>query len=329
MPGLRFALRPAPPYKPQPETTEAEPDVNDTLTIALWATNLSVPVNGLAGWAARVEAKMAEAAGAGAKILVMPEYAAEQWLSFKPEGLKPTEEIGWMADQAAEALALLKPLPEKYGVALLAGTMPWRAEEGCRNRAWLLLPDGRAIHQDKLALTPGEQDPDSWHLATGDEIRIVEWEGLRLAMLVCLDVEMPALSSLLAPQNVDLLMVPSMTYYLSGYSRVFGCAKARAVELMSAVAVTGCVGAAPGTTQNDQNVSGCAVYMPCETELGFTGIHSTIGPVDTDVVDGNQGDGPFLIARDIPIGVIRQKRAGAAEVWPGAWSAKHVSISSA
>jgi predicted amidohydrolase len=295
--------------------------LSDSLTIALWATNLSVPVNGLAGWAARVEAKMAEAAEAGAKILVMPEYASEQWLSFKPDGLRPTEEIGWMAEQAADALELLKPLPEKYGVALLAGTMPWPEEGGYRNRAWLLLPDGRVIHQDKMALTPGEQDPGSWLLSTGDEIRIVEWDGMRLAMLICLDVEMPALSSLLAPQNIDLLMVPSMTYYLSGYSRVFGCAKARAVELMSAVAATGCVGASQGTTQNDQNVSGCAVYMPCEVELGFTGIHSSIDPVDND-----EGDGPFLIARDIPIGVIREKRAGAAEVWPGAWSAKHIGI---
>mgnify|MGYP000536637881 CR=1 FL=1 len=303
--------------------------MTDTLTIALWATNLSVPVNGLEGWVARIEAKMADAAAAGAKILIMPEYACEQWLSFKPVGLKPTEEIGWMAGHAPQALDLLKPLPAKYGVALLAGSMPWAAENGHRNRALLLLPDGRTITHDKLALTPGEQDPETWDLATGDAVEIVEWDGLRLAMLICLDVEMPALSSLLAPQNIDLLMVPSMTYYLSGYSRVFSCAKARAVELMSAVAVTGCVGATPGTTQNDQNVSGCAVYMPCETELGFTGVHSEIGPVEGDVVDGTQGDGPFLIARDIPIGVIREKRAGAAEVWPGAWNAKHVTLVSA
>jgi len=301
--------------------------LTDTLTIALWATNLSVPVNGLAGWAARVDAKMAEAAAAGAKLMVMPEFASEQWLSFKPDGLKPTEEIGWMADQAPQALELVRDLPRKHGVALLAGSMPWQVETGYRNRAWLILPDGRTVAQDKMALTPGEQDPDSWSLVTGDEIKIVEWEGLRIATLICLDVEMPALSSLLAPQNIDLLMVPSMTYSLAGYSRVFGCAKARAVELMSTVAATGCVGAAPGTTQNDQNVSGCSVFIPCETELGFTGLFESVGPVDGDKgPGGEEGDGPFLIARDIPISEIRKKRAGEAEVWPGAWSAAHVSV---
>lgn len=304
--------------------------MTDTLTLALWATNLSVAVNGLEGWAARVDAKMAEAAAAGATLMVMPEYASEQWLSFKPAGLEPVGEIAWMAEQAPQALELLKGLPDKHGVALLAGTMPWAVGEGYRNRAWLILPDGRIVAQDKMALTPGEQDPDTWNLDTGDDIKIVEWNGLRIATLICLDVEMPALSSLLAPQNIDLLMVPSMTYSLAGYSRVFGCARARAVELMSTVAATGCVGAAPGTTQNDQNVSGCAVYIPCETELGFTGLFESVGPVDGDTgAGGEEGDGPFLIARDIPIGEIRRKRAGEAEVWPGAWSAAHITVAQA
>lgn len=295
--------------------------MTDTLTIALWATNLSAPLNGLEAWAARIDAKLAEAARAGADILIMPEYACEQWLSFKPAGLAPAAEIGWMAEQAPTALELLKPLARKHGVALLAGTMPWTVDGSHRNRAWLLLPDGRAIAQDKLALTPGEQDPESWSLSTGDEIAVVEWRGLKIATLICLDVEMPALSSLLAPQGIDLLMVPSMTGLLSGYSRVFGCARARAVELMTVVAATGCVGRAPGTTQNETNVSGCAVFVPCEKELGFTGVHAA-----TDPVGDHDGDGPFLIASDLPIGLIREKRAGAAEVWPGAWSAAHVRV---
>lgn len=295
--------------------------MTDTLTLALWATNLSVPLDGLEAWAERVDAKMTQAARAGADILVMPEYACEPWLGFRPAGLKPAGEIAWMAERAPQALELLKPLPVRHDVALLAGTMPWAAGDGVRNRAWLLLPDGRTIAQDKLALTPGEKDPESWSLSTGDEIAIIEWRGLRLATLICLDVEMPALASLLAPAGIDLLLVPSMTGLLSGYSRVFGCARARAVELMCVVAATGCVGAAPGTTQNPTNVSGCAVYVPCERDLGFTGVFAA-----TEPVGAHEGDGPLLIARDLPIGLIRAMRAGAAEVWPGAWSAAHVRI---
>jgi len=293
----------------------------ETVSLALWAVNLARTLTGLDAWTARIDARMAEAAAAGAKLLVMPEYAAEQWLAFKPEGLTTDREIPWLAELAPDALARLAPLPAKHGIGLLAGTMPWTIDGGQRNRAWLLLPDGRAIHQDKLCLTPDEQDPKTWLLTPGDSVQMVEWDGLRIVTLVCLDVEMPALSSLLAPHRPDLLLVPSMTLRRSGSARVFSCAKARAVELMCAVALTGVVGASPGTTWNPTNVSGNAVFLPCERSLGHTGVHS-----ETPAVDEHWGDGPFLLAADIPVGAMRALRDRGSEVWPGAWSADHVRV---
>lgn len=302
----------------------------DNLTLALWATNLAQPLNGLAAWAARVDARMAEARAEGADLLVMPEYMAEQWLSFAPAGLDATDEIAWMADQAPTALALLRPLVAKHGLALLAGTMPVRATPtGCepagappfRNRAHLLLPDGREVAQDKLCLTPGETDPAGWHLATGDRVEVVTWQGLRLAILICLDIELPALASLLAPHELDLILVPSMTEKLSGHARVFGCAKARAVELLTTVAAVGCIGKAAASKPRLSNTSGAAVFLPCEEALGHRGIAAEIPPADSA-----EGAGPLLIARDLPIGHIRALRATGAEVWPGAWSAGHVTI---
>lgn len=295
--------------------------IPDSLTLALWATNLSTPLNGLGAWAAHVEAKLAEAAAAGARLLVMPEYACEAWLSFKPEGLEPHREIPWMAAQAPAALELLQPLPARHGIGLLAGTMPWTAESGHTNRAWLLLPDGRALPQDKLCLTPGEQDAASWDLIPGDALRVIEWEGLRLVVLTCLDIELPALSVKLAPLQADLVLVPSMTGKLSGHHRVFGCAKARAVELMCAVAATGVIGRAAGSTQNPTNVSACALYVPCEPSLGMTGVFDAVAPVADD-----EGDGPLLVLRDVPFAELRRLRAAGAEVWPGTWSADHITI---
>ena len=64
-----------------------------SLTVALWATNLAQAVNGIDGWAALVDRRMAEAKAQGAELLVMPEYCSEQWLSFAPAGLAATEEI--------------------------------------------------------------------------------------------------------------------------------------------------------------------------------------------------------------------------------------------
>ncbi|MGF1608063.1 MAG: nitrilase-related carbon-nitrogen hydrolase [Kiloniellales bacterium] len=302
----------------------------DKLTVALWATNLAQPLNGIEAWAARVDERMAEAKAEGADILVMPEYAAEQWLSFAPESLAPAEEISWLAAQAPAALEAIRPLARKHDTALLAGTMPVgiaREDDNESdappfvNRAHLFLPDGRLIVQDKLCLTPGERDPKAWNLSTGDRVEIVEWRGLRLASLICLDVELPALASLLAPHGLDLLLVPSMTEKLSGYSRVFSCAKARAVELQAIVCAVGCIGKAAASKPRLSNTSGAAAYLPCEEVLGHSGVAAELPPSDQA-----EGAGPMLIARDLPVAEVRALRAGRAEVWPGAWSAAHVTV---
>lgn len=300
----------------------------ERFTAALWATNLARPLNGIGAWIAQVEERMQEAKQAGADLLVMPEYVSEQWLSFAPEGLKGDEEIPWMAEQAETALEGLAGLAAKHDIALLAGTMAVKAEhpkEGASpffNRAHLFLPDGRLVKQDKLCLTPGEKDPASWNLSTGEEIEIVQWKGMKLATLICLDIEMPALSQRLAQESLDLLLVPSMTSKLAGYSRVFGCAKARAIELQTAVLTCGVIGAASTNKPRETNISGASVFLPCEEALGHVGIAGEELPPQNEV----EGVGPMLIARDLPIRLIRELRAGAAEVWPGAWTADHVKI---
>ena len=288
--------------------------------IALCALNLGLAPASPAAFAAHIEEKMAEAARRGARLVMFPEYAIEAALAWKPEGLPPTAEMAFLAGAGMDLLDLLKPLPARYGISLLCGSMPIACEGGYSNTAILLTADGREIRQDKLSLTPGEQDAESWKLTPGTTLKVFELDGLRMAILICLDVEMPALSCLLAPEKLDLLLVPSMTEKLSGYHRVFGCAKARAVELMTAVAVCGTVGSAKGTTQMPTNVSGASLFLPCEEDLGFTGIGG-----ETGATGGEAGDEPFLIAR-VPFQKIRALRDGSAEVWPGSWSAGHVTV---
>jgi predicted amidohydrolase len=295
-----------------------------SLTVALWAANLARPLNGIGAWAALVDQQMAEAKAQGARILVMPEYVSAHWLAFAPEGLPKTGEIAWMAEQGEAALAAIRPLVGKHDMALLAGSMPVKAERPGEylNRAWLLLPDGRTYFHDKLVLTPGEKDPDGWSLSTGDRFTVVEWEELRLGMLICLDVEMPALAAKLAPADLDLLIVPSMTSFRSGYHRVFDCAKARAVELQAIVCAVGAIGVPGPLAGRDTNCSGAAVFLPCERALGETGTAASIGPWNE-----TEGAGPMLVARDLPVAAVRRSRRGAAEVWPGGWDASHVTIS--
>ncbi|WP_208978991.1 nitrilase-related carbon-nitrogen hydrolase [Stappia stellulata] len=295
----------------------------DSFRLALCAYNLGSGGSSRDAFLAGVDARLERARKDGARLLVLPEYLSEAFLAWKPDGLRPTEELAWMAGEADALLPALKGMVVRHGISLLAGSMPWPAPVGAQgyvNRAFALLADGSEVVHDKLALTPFEKDPETWLLTPGAHVPLFEIEGVRMAMLICLDVEMPALSCLIAKDAPDVLLVPSMTSSLAGYHRVFGCAKARAVELLGAVAVCGVVGAAPGTTQNDTNVSGAALYLPCEPSLGYTGIGAELAPVD-----GMAGEEPYLVV-DVPVAEIRRLRAGGAEVWPGAWSAADVSL---
>lgn len=291
------------------------------LSVALWATNLTPRLNGIDAWIASVDARMGEARVAGADLLVMPEYACVQWLSFAPAGTTTRLEIPWMAEQGPGALERLRGLVARHGIGLLAGTIPVRVNGKHLNRAHLLLPGGAEHVQDKLCLTPGEADPEDWNLSPGDAFGVVEWRGLRLGIAVCLDIELPALSTILAGLDLDVILVPSNTSSLAGYHRVFDCAKARAVETQAIVCVVGTVGRVDYVEAPGDNVAGAAVYLPCEDALGRTGTRDSIPPRDADA-----GDGPMLVVRDLPVDTVRRMRAGGADVWPGAWSAGHLTV---
>ncbi|KNC54039.1 nitrilase/cyanide hydratase and apolipoprotein N-acyltransferase [Thecamonas trahens ATCC 50062] len=289
-------------------SAEAIKTPDSDIGVALWAANL------------------AAAAAASAALLVLPEYVCEHWLAYAP-ALAATEELAWLAEQGRRALPRLRPLATKHDLVIVAGSWPVATEHdgddgSWRNRAHIILPDGRLETQDKLCLTPSEKDPDEWLLCPGHDLRVVVWRELRFVVLICLDVELPALSAKLARADLDLdlLVVPSMTCKRSGHARVFGCAKARAIELQAAVAVVGAVGSvAPDNAR--PNYSGAAVYLPCEEPLGFTGILA-----ETPAAGSADGDGPLLIAAHVPISRIRSLRAAGAEVWPGAWTADAVAI---
>lgn len=292
-----------------------------SLSVALWATNLTPRLSGLDAWIAGVDARLAQAKAQGAGLLVLPEYACVQWLSFAPRGTTTQAEIPWMATRTHAALDALRPLVQRHGVALLAGSMPVAEKSRYANSAFLLLPDGRTHRQDKLCLTPGEADPQDWALTPGDRLGVVEWNGLRIAVCICLDIELPALSVILSGLDLDLVLVPSNTETLAGYHRVFGCAKARAIELQAAVCVVGTIGDVAYVEHPGTNVAGAAVYIPCENALGSTGTLAELPPVGSAA-----DDGPLLVVENLPIAAIRRMRAGAAGVWPGQWSAGHLAI---
>jgi predicted amidohydrolase len=295
--------------------------MTDTIKTALWSVNLAHPVASMDDWAQLVETQIQSS---GARVFVMPEYASEQWLHFAGRKIHPTEQLAWMAGHVADALPLLQDISRRNDVLLVSGTFAQRRPDlspPFSNRAHVFFPDGRIIVQDKLCLTPKEKNPDGWNLSTGSDIQIFEYSGCRMAVIICLDIELPALSAKLAAEQIDMIMVPSMTKTLAGYHRVYDCAKARAVELQAAIAVCGAIAHAPA---RNPNISGASLFVPCEEAFGSTGTLASAPPVS------KTADAGILLTADVPLAAIRAMRTGAgpdaAEVWPGQWDASHVKI---
>lgn len=294
----------------------------DTIDLAFWAYDMADVPSSLDDLAARIDARMADARREGAAILVIPEWQLEQSLVWAPPGLKPTEEPAFMAEQGRSLLERIRHLPAKHDMALLAGTWSAPAEDGpgLVNRAYLLFPEGHLHTQDKLCLVPSEKDPADWGLTTGRKVGVVTWRGLRIAVLICLDSELPAVSVALGRADIDLLLIPSNTARRSGYHRVFSCAKARAVELGTCVGAVSCVGPVPLDPPRT-NHGGAAVFLPCEEALGSDGIHAFLEP---------RGDGGgVLIAKNVPVGEVRRRRREGFEVWPGPWSGDGLTLTDA
>jgi predicted amidohydrolase len=301
------------------------------LKIALWAVNLQNKVADRAAWLALLEAQMLEAKRQGADLLVMPEYVSAQWLHWADAPMPGKSMAGaplmnWMAAEGRALLPEMELLVTRHGIGLVAGSMPVlaaaeREDLGTLNRAWILLPqeDGtlRRLHHDKLVPTPPERETGDWPIRLGGRVAPFEYRGAKIAVLICLDVEMPAVAAKLQSEALDLLIVPSMTSQISGYHRVFDCAKARAIELMSAVAAVGCIGEAP---QNQGgNCSAASLFVPCEMHLGGTGRAAELAPRDKD-----EGPGPMLVA-EVPVAAIRRARRHA-EAWPGPFDAAEVTV---
>lgn len=289
--------------------------------ISLWATNVGRPVRSLDDWIDRLAKQARIAADTGHELLVLPEYACAQWLHMPGAPESASDEIPWMADLAADAASAVARMAVDTGMDILAGSWPWRCNTGdtsAVNRALFCRPDCTAIVQDKLTLTPGERDPAAWTLMPGESVAVFDWRGWRTAILICLDIEQPSIAARLAPLDIDLILVPSMTAAATGYHRVHSCARARAIELMTVVATVGTIGTLPdGTTNN----GGAAVYGPCEPGLIDDGLL-----IGTGRLNQHHGDGPVLSVRDLPLAAVRAMRHGSAEVWPGPWDAANIAI---
>jgi predicted amidohydrolase len=146
--------------------------------------------------AARVRAGIAEAAAAGARLLLTPECSLTGYPSAARGDLVG---LDWCAlGDAEDALALAA---ERAGIALVLGTVG-RVDGGIANE---LLACGTVEPRRyrKQCLTP----TDAKHFVAGHEFVIVEQAGWRLGLAICYDLRFPDLWLALAAEGADAFIV--------------------------------------------------------------------------------------------------------------------------
>jgi predicted amidohydrolase len=203
-----------------------------------------------------VTQRVLESWDAGADLVVFPEFT---WMGLerfaegpqKPEGVAA---LFW--DMLWPEIRQRLTRPDK---AVVLGTAPFLEADGSlRNRA-PILSSGEFIYQDKIHLTPWESTFNG-----GGPLRIWSFRGYKIAVVICLDVEIPEISAALRGSGLDLMLVPSATESLLGVERVGRCADARAVELGCYVGVCHLV----GQTQSvlvDVNIGQLALFSPSQS----------------------------------------------------------------
>ncbi len=271
------------------------------------------PIDWLDDWDAYVRKLTAwvdAAAGAGARLLVFPEYAGMELASLFPAPIPGDlhRQLEAVASLEERVVALHRQLARQRGVYILGGSLPVAAGPGRHhNRAWLYGPDGGTAAQDKVVMTCFERDP--WGVSGGTELRLFDTALGRLGVCICYDVEFPLLARRLAEAGAELILVPSCTETLRGYWRVRVGAQARALESQLVVVQAPLVGEAPWSPAVDVNRGAVGVYAP--PDLGF--------PDDGVLVLGEL-DQPRWVFADLDLDLIPEVRSAGAvrnhEHWP-------------
>lgn len=262
----------------------------------------------LDAWRAKLAAGIGEAAGRGAQLVVVPEYASMELTSLFSEAVQRD-----LAGQLAELQPLLPAYLETYGmlarqhrVAIIGGSFPERVASGeYRNRLRVHSPDGNVVEIEKLQMTRFERE--RWGISAGAGQVVLQIGEARVGVAICYDAEFPLIVRRLAAAGAELIVVPSCTDGLAGYHRVRVACQARALENQCYIAQAPTVGIAPWSIAVDENVGAAGVFAPPDRGFPDDGVVAigsldvpswVVADLDLDALERVRRDGQVLGHRD-------------------------------
>jgi predicted amidohydrolase len=228
----------------------------------------------LDAWKANAARWVAEAADAGAKLLVFPEYGGMELTSLLPEPLQQDlqAQIPALEKFHADFIRTYDALSKTHDVAIVASSLPVRARgdsDAICNRVYLFCAGGYA-YQDKRQMTRFEKE--QWGISGGGALKIHDLGFAKIGIAICYDIEFPLIAHAMAKAGADLVLAPSCTDTMAGANRVHIGARARALENQIYVAVAPTVGEAPWSPAVDRNIGWAAAYSAPDVGLPDDGV---------------------------------------------------------
>ena len=195
-----------------------------------------------------------EAAGRGAQLVVLPEAFAMMGAD-EAERVKVAETFGTGPIQS-----FVSQQARKYGVWIVAGTIPIRSDDPARAYAASILYDAKGnvvarydkIHLFDVMLSENQEVyTESDTTVPGHEPVVVDTPFGKVGMSVCYDLRFPELYRRLSEKGAQILLIPSAFTELTGKAHWEVLVRARAIENL-------CYVIAPG--QGGYHVSGRTTY---------------------------------------------------------------------
>lgn len=226
-------------------------------------------------WAA-YEAKLtrwvADAARQSADLLVFPEYGAMELASLGGHAVAADLEgaLREVARHKPGVDALHSALAARHGVHILGASGP--AYEGARpvNRATFYGPTGILGHQDKQIMTRFERE--DWSVEPGGPLTLFDTPLGKIGIVICYDSEFPLLARTLCEAGAEILLAPSCTDTVAGFTRVRVGSMARALENQCVVVHAPTVGPCDWCPPVDRNIGAASIYGPPDRGWPETGI---------------------------------------------------------
>lgn len=246
---------------------------------------------------------VADAAGRGADLLVFPEYGAMELASLGGRAVAADLEraLHEVARHGAAVASVMCELAQSQDVMILGASAPFFAANRPVNRAVLYGPGGVIGHQDKQIMTRFERE--IWNVIPGAGLAPFDTDLGRIGVTICYDAEFPLLARHLVNQGAEILLVPSCTDSLAGYTRVRIGAMARALENQCVTVQSPTVGLCNFCPAVDENIGTAAIYGPPDLGFAPTGILAmgalntpgwTIATVDRDAIARVRREGAVL-----------------------------------